>query len=71
MTAQNETPPEPSVALQHGFPHGYFVVKSVGTGRLMDVERNEGAGAEIVLWPEKERSLVEGASLSLSSGRWR
>lgn len=45
-----------------GFPVGYFVIKSVATGRLLDIERDAVEdGAEVVLWPEKEKSLVESA----------
>ncbi|KAF9229039.1 hypothetical protein BS17DRAFT_770944 [Gyrodon lividus] len=43
-----------------GFPPGYFVIRSVATGRLWDVSLDEVEdGTEIVLWPEKEQSLVE------------
>lgn len=45
----------------HGFPHGYFVIRSVATNRLLDVQGDcVEDGTEIVLWPEKEGSLVEG-----------
>jgi len=44
-----------------GFPAGYFVIRSVATQRLWDVESDEVEdGTEIALWPEKEKSLVEG-----------
>ncbi|KAF8846158.1 WD40 repeat-like protein [Paxillus ammoniavirescens] len=43
-----------------GFPPGYFLIRSVATGRLWDVSLDEVEdGTEIVLWPEKEQSLVE------------
>ncbi|KIM88977.1 hypothetical protein PILCRDRAFT_3128 [Piloderma croceum F 1598] len=43
-----------------GFPTGYFVIRSVATSRLWDVEGDEiEDGTEIALWPEKEKSLVE------------
>ena len=43
-----------------GFPPGYFVIRSVATGRLWDVSLDDVEdGTEIVLWPEKEQSLVE------------
>lgn len=43
-----------------GFPPGYFVVRSVATGRLLDVTEDEiEDSTEIILWPEKETSLVE------------
>ena len=44
-----------------GFPAGYFVIRSVASERLWDVEADDVEdGTEIVLWPEKEKSLVEG-----------
>ena len=44
-----------------GFPPGYFVIRSVATNRLLDVKGDSVEdGTEIVLWPEKEGSLVEG-----------
>lgn len=67
-----------------GFPAGYFIIRSVATKRMWDVEADEiedGTGAfpptpttslladsdneEIVLWPEKEKSLVEGISCDI------
>lgn len=43
-----------------GFPPGYFVIRSVATGRLWDVS-SDGVedGVQVILWPEKEQSLVE------------
>jgi len=47
-----------------GFPSGYFIIRSVATHRLLDVEGDEiEDGTEIALWPEKESSLVEGLRL--------
>ncbi|KAG8948617.1 hypothetical protein FRC03_000672 [Tulasnella sp. 419] len=44
-----------------GFPAGYFLIKSVATGRLLDVMRGDCEdGTDIILWSEKEKSLVEG-----------
>jgi len=44
----------------YGFPEGYFVIRNVANGRLMDVGGDEVEdGTEILLWPEKEKSLVE------------
>lgn len=44
-----------------GFPMGYFVIKSIATGRVLDVEGSKTDDAvELILWPEKETSLVEG-----------
>ncbi|KAH0838130.1 hypothetical protein J3R83DRAFT_6380 [Lanmaoa asiatica] len=43
-----------------GFPPGYFVIRSVATGRLWDVSSDEVEdGTSVILWPEKEQSLVE------------
>lgn len=43
-----------------GFPPGYFVIRSVATGRLWDVNSDEVEdGTPVILWPEKEQSLVE------------
>ena len=46
----------------YGFPLGYFVIRSVAADRLLDitggVDMTED-GAELHLWPEKEKSLVE------------
>lgn len=45
----------------YGFPSGYFVIRSVATGRVFDIELDDvNDGAEVILWPEKENSLVEG-----------
>ncbi|KAG8686833.1 hypothetical protein FRC08_012308 [Ceratobasidium sp. 394] len=42
-----------------GFPTGYFTIKNLGTGRLLDIARNSVAdGTHAVLWPPKENSLV-------------
>lgn len=44
-----------------GFPAGYFVLTCVGCDRLADVEQGSHEdGAEIILFPEKEKSLVQG-----------
>jgi hypothetical protein len=46
-----------------GFPPGYFVIRSVATDRLLDVTSDEiEDGTELLLWAEKESSLVEGLS---------
>jgi len=43
-----------------GFPPGYFIIRSVASDRLWDVAADDVEdGTEIVLWPEKEKSLVE------------
>jgi hypothetical protein len=44
----------------NGFPAGYFVIRSLATDRLLDVTQDEiEDGTDIILWPEKETSLVE------------
>lgn len=44
----------------HGFPAGYFTIRSISANRLMDVTMDDiEDGTEIILWPEKEKSLVE------------
>jgi len=43
-----------------GFPPGYFVIRSDSTGRLLDVAADwVEDGADVILYPEKEKSLVE------------
>lgn len=50
-----------------GFPAGYFILRSVGSNRLLDVTLDDiEDGTEIALWPEKEKSLVESTSKLLS-----
>ena len=49
-----------------GFPPGYFVIRSLATGRLWDVSSDEVEdGTPVILWPEKEQSLVEGGSWTI------
>jgi hypothetical protein len=43
-----------------GFPLGYFVIRSLATGKLLDVPTHSITdGTEIILWDEKEKALVE------------
>ena len=64
-------PPPPTYAESsaidnYGFPLGYFVIRSVATERLLDVAaHNSYDGSEVILWPSKESSLVEGVLLRL------
>lgn len=45
-----------------GFPAGYFVLRNTGSDRMLDIDRGSvDDGAEVLLFPEKEKSLVEGA----------
>lgn len=47
-----------------GFPSGCFVVRSVSSGRLLDVSSDSVQdGTPIILWPEKDNSLVESKPL--------
>jgi len=44
----------------NGFPPGYFIIRSVGCDRVLDVTSDEiEDGTEVALWLEKEKSLVE------------
>lgn len=46
-----------------GFPTGYFSIKSVATGRLLEIHGNETKDSSpLALWPVKEQSLVESMS---------
>lgn len=59
------SPPMTATEANYGFPHGYFVIRSCATGRLLDVEHDSVSdSAELILWPEKETSLVDGALMS-------
>jgi len=50
-----------SAGQNYGFPPGYFIIRSVATGRLLDIEHNDvDDGTEVISWPEMESSLVEG-----------
>ena len=58
------SPPTSGAQVNFGFPPGYFVIRSVATGRLLDVEFGSVEdGSGVILWPEKESSLVEGKLL--------
>ncbi|KAI0295007.1 hypothetical protein BC826DRAFT_1136110 [Russula brevipes] len=44
-----------------GFPQGCFVLRSVSSDRMLDVASDSVQdSAQIILWPEKDTSLVEG-----------
>jgi WD repeat-containing protein 23 len=46
-----------------GFPPGCFILRSVSTKRLLDVaSESVRDSAPIILWPEKDNSLVESKS---------
>ena len=60
------SPPTTATEANYGFPPGYFVIRSCATGRLLDVECDSVLdGAEVILWPEKESSLVEGEPINV------
>ena len=47
-----------------GFPTGYFLIRSVATGRLLDIYGNaKEDSSPLALWPAKEQSLVESTSV--------
>lgn len=49
----------------YGFPLGYFVIRSAASNRVLDVSDDSiEDGADVLLWPEKESSLVESLSFS-------
>ncbi|OBZ68611.1 putative agmatinase 1 [Grifola frondosa] len=57
---QLTTPPVDADLHTYGFPPGYFVLRSVANGRVLDVNSDMVEdGTEIILWPETETSLVE------------
>ncbi len=48
----------------YGFPPGCFVLRSVSSERMLDVcSESVEDGTPIILWPEKDNSLVEGELL--------
>lgn len=52
----------------YGFPPGYFVIKNLATGRVLDVDSGMlEDGAPLILYPETETFLVEGAFTTLLS----
>lgn len=47
--------------MSNGFPAGYFMVKSVGSQRVLDVQgKGTADGNPVIAYPELESSLVEG-----------
>lgn len=55
------SPPLLDVELNsYGFPQGYFILRSIGTGRVLDLCQGiKDDGTSIILWPATETSLVE------------
>ena len=60
LTSMQLTPMEADLHT-YGFPPGFFVIKNVATGRVLDIESGMvGDGAPVILWPETETFLVDG-----------
>ncbi|KAJ3829356.1 hypothetical protein F5880DRAFT_1502385 [Lentinula raphanica] len=58
MTSSTES--QTKITSTNGFPPGYFIIRSKSTGRLLDIAGDYAEdGTEVILWPEKESSLVE------------
>ena len=60
---ESQLPSVPPLAAEldnYGFPRGYFMLRSVGTDRVLDVCQGlKEDGTSILLWPVTESSLVE------------
>lgn len=56
-----------------GFPPGCFVLRSMSCGRVLDVAADSVQdGAPIILWPEKDSSLVESeSSIAHDTSPWK
>lgn len=55
-----QIPPLNAELTDYGFPQGYFMLRSAGTGRVLDVFQGlKEDGTPIILWPATETSLVE------------
>ncbi|KDQ63158.1 hypothetical protein JAAARDRAFT_147176 [Jaapia argillacea MUCL 33604] len=55
MMILNEKAPD-----AHGFPPGYFIIRSVGSDRLLDVDQSGVEdGTELILYVDKEKLLVD------------
>ena len=56
---------EKATSNDFGFPPGCFILRSVSTRRLFDVASDSVRdGTPIILWPEKDSSLVESKSFT-------
>lgn len=54
------TPPLQTELNSYGFPQGYFMLRSVGTERVLDVTQGiKEDGTPIILWPATESSMVD------------
>ncbi|KAH9944278.1 WD40 repeat-like protein [Epithele typhae] len=53
-------PPLEADLNNHGFPRGYFMLRSIGTDRVLDVTQGFSEdGTPVILWPSTESSLVD------------
>ncbi|KAI0375121.1 WD40 repeat-like protein [Pilatotrama ljubarskyi] len=53
-------PPLPVELNTYGFPQGYFMLRSLGTARVLDVAQGlVEDGTDIILWPATDTSQVE------------
>ncbi|TBU63826.1 WD40 repeat-like protein [Dichomitus squalens] len=58
--AMQTVPPLAAELNTYGFPQGYFMLRSLGTNRVLDVSEGlSDDGTPIILWPMNETSLVE------------
>lgn len=58
LIAEREEKPSPNGS---GFPSDCFILRSVSCKRLLDVTTHSVQdSAPIILWPEKDNSLIEG-----------
>ena len=58
--AMQTVPPLTAELNTYGFPQGYFMLRSLGTDRVLDVAQGLTAdGTPVILWPMNETSLVE------------
>jgi len=49
----------------NGFPPGYFVIRSIAADRLLDISGDSlEDGAEVLLWPQTDYSIVESEHLA-------
>ncbi|KAI0639524.1 WD40 repeat-like protein [Trametes polyzona] len=55
-----DVPALPVELNSYGFPQGYFMLRSLGTGRVLDVAQGHlDDGTEVILWPATDTSQVE------------
>ncbi|KAI0825009.1 WD40 repeat-like protein [Trametes gibbosa] len=60
LPATNAVTPLPVELNSYGFPQGYFMLRSLGSGRILDVAQGLlDDGTEVILWHATETSQVE------------